>query len=185
MSNRLFIAFMLLCQCTLVGCAPAFIAAGAGAGYLATHERSRYKVQRFFHDLSRSIKQTTRKVYDEQWTSQHINYEQSKGFVLKISKVSLSPQKVAKGGKVKLVVEYVIMGGPEQGVKIEEKQTLLCNGEELTVLNNESTTKENGTWEDTLTFAVPDSAEPGKYVVVQEMKAQGLTRSTRRAFTVQ
>ncbi len=184
MRKTTLLSCLFLLHGTLTGCAPAFIAAGAGAGYLATHESSRHKVQRFFHDLSRSIKQTTRKVYDEQRTSQQINYEQSRGFVLKISKVSLSPVTVGKGGKVKLIVEYVILGGPEQGVKIEEKQTLLCNGEELTVLNNESTTKENGTWEDTLTFAVPDSAESGKYVVVQEMKAQGITRSTRRSFTV-
>lgn len=65
-----------------------------------------------------------------------------------------------------------------------EKSILLVGSKELTVLKDESTTKENGTWENTLTFTVPDSATPGEYTVRQELRAQKLTRSAQRSFTV-
>ena len=184
MPKRLLLTLVLFLHCTLSGCAPAFIAAGAGAGYLATHEDSRRKVGLFFQDLNRSIQKTTRKIYDEQWTSRQMAYSTNSGFILKIRKMSLTPGTVNKGEKVKLIVEYVVMGGPEKGASVEEKQSLFSGGKELTVLNNQTTTKENGTWENTLTFAVPDSADPGKYTVIQVIKAKGLTRTARRSFTI-
>ena len=89
-----------------------------------------------------------------------------------------------KGDQVTLTLQYALMGAPPAGVKVTDKSTLLIGGKELTVLKNESSTKENGTWESTLTFAVPESAAPGKYTVLQELSAQGKTRNARRSFTV-
>ncbi len=57
-------------------------------------------------------------------------------------------------------------------------------GKELTVLKDESTERENGTWENTLTFAVPESAQSGKYTVTLRVSAQGQTRTAQRSFTV-
>lgn len=106
------------------------------------------------------------------------------GFVFTLQKVSISSDTVKKGEEVKLVLRYVIMGAPAEGVKVAGKSTLSIEGKELMVLDDKSTTKENGTWENTLTFAVPDSATPGKYTITQELSTQGLTRSSHRSFTV-
>jgi hypothetical protein len=143
------------------------------------------KVDRFFQDLGQSIKHTTRKITGEQPTGKQINYQPQNGLVLTIQKASIAPTKVNNGQQVKLTLQYVLMGAPTAGLKVTEKSLLFRGDKELTVLKDESTTKENGTWEDTLTFAVPDSATPGKYTVLQEISAQGLTRSSRRSFTVQ
>ena len=83
-----------------------------------------------------------------------------------------------------LTLQYMIMGAPEKGVTIREKSSLIRDGKELTVLKEESSEKENGTWENTLSFAVPESAQPGKFTVTLQISAQGQTRSTRRSFTV-
>lgn len=155
----------------VAGCAPAF-------------KEPIRKVDKFFQDLGTSIKQTTRKITGEQPTGKQINYEPRHGVVLTIQKVSIAPTKVKQGEQVKVTLQYVIMGAPAAGLKVTEKNTLLSGGKELTVLKDESTTKENGTWENTMTFAVPDSATPGKYTIHQELSAQGLTRSSRRSFTV-
>ena len=77
-----------------------------------------------------------------------------------------------------------LSGGPADGSRVEVKRSLLKEGKRLTVLNTETATRENGTWENTLTFAVPDSATPGRYAVLQEISARGLTRTTQRPFTV-
>ena len=142
------------------------------------------KVDRFFQDLGQSIKHTTRKITGEQPTGKQINYQPQHGLVVTIQKSSLAPAKVKNGEQVKLTLQYVVMGAPAAGLKVTEKSILFRGDKELTVLKDESTAKENGTWEDTLTFAVPDSATPGKYTVLQEISAQGLTRSSRRSFTV-
>ncbi len=169
---RLTLTLLIATHLLLAGCAP------------ATFKEPLRKVDRFFHDLGRSIKQTTRKITGEQPTGKQIHYQPQNGLVLKIKKAAIVPAKVKKDEQVTLTLQYVIMGAPATGLKVMEKSTLLIDGKALTVLKEDSTTKENGTWENTLTFAVPDSAKPGKYTVVTDLSAQGLARSSRRSFTV-
>jgi len=142
------------------------------------------QVDQFFQDLGNSINRTTRKITGEQPTRRQINYQPQNGFVFKIQKATLTPTKVKKGEQVKLTLRYVIMGAPADGLKVTEKSRLLRDGKVLTVLKDDASSKENGTWENTFTFAVPDSASPGKYTLVQELSAQGQTRSSQRSFTV-
>ena len=168
--TRLIIALLIAVTFLWAGCAPL--------------KEPMRKVDKFFQDLGKSIKQTTKKIRGEQPTGKQINYEPQNGLVLKIQKSSITPTKVKKDEQVTLTLQYVIMGAPAAGIKVTEKSTLLSDGKELTILKDESTTKENGTWENTLTFAVPDSAKPGKYTIIQELSAQGLTRSSPRSFTV-
>ena len=142
------------------------------------------KVDNFLQDLGRSIKRTTRKITSAQPARRQRNGVPQNGMVFTIQKVSIAPGKVKKGEQVTLTLQYVIMGAPAAGLKVTEKTTLVAGNKELTVLKDESTTKEDGTWEDTLTFAVPESATPGKYTIIQELRGQGQTRSSRRSFTV-
>ena len=61
MALRLLLVLLLASGPLLAGCAaPVIIAAGVGTGYVMTDDQSRRKVDRFFHDLSRSVRQTDR-----------------------------------------------------------------------------------------------------------------------------
>jgi hypothetical protein len=55
----------------------------------------------------------------------------------------------------------------------------------LSVLKDETVTRENGSWENSLTFAVPHSAKGGTYTVKLRIGTKGLSRSVQRSFTVQ
>jgi len=184
MSGKLLAVFLVVAAVLLGGCAPLVFTAGAGAGYVATQEKPRNKVEAFFDDLGRSIKQTTRKLTGEEPAKRQRQAKTGGGLTLKIHKSALTPTKVNKGEQVQLVLQYSVAGAAKQGVKVREKSSLLRNGKELTVLKDESNERENGTWENTLTFAVPESAEPGKYTVILRVSAQGQTRNAQRSFTV-
>ncbi len=167
------------------GCAPLVLTAGAGAGYVAAKEEPRSKVETFFEDLGRSIRQTTRKLTSGRSSAQRQTSEQYRGrLALRIQRSTLAPTEVYRGEQVTLTLQYVIMGAPKGGVKIREKSTLSKDGKELTVLKDESSQKENGTWENTLSFAVPKSAKAGKYSVSLQISTQGQTRSARHSFTL-
>ena len=106
------------------------------------------------------------------------------GLALKIQRSTLAPADVHNGEQITLTLQYVDQWRPrtrgdDPGKKFPER-----DGKELTVLKDESSEKENGTWENTLSFSVPESAKPGKYMVTLQISAQGQTRSARRSFTV-
>jgi len=185
MPIKLFLAVVLTLTLLLTGCAPLIFTAGAGAGYVATQEEPRSKVGAFFDDLGRSIQQTTRKLTGAKPTRKQSPAANSGGLVLTVKNASVVPTKVTIGDQVKLTLQYVISGAPAKGLKVREKTSLTSSGQELTVLKEETVVKENGTWENTLTFAIPSSAKPGTYTVTQQISAQGKTRSSRRSFTVQ
>lgn len=168
---RLTIALLIAAYIVLPGCALAFI------------EPIR-TVDNFLQGIGRSIQRTTRNITGEQPTKKRTNSQSRNKLVCTIQKASIAPDQVTKGQQVTVTLQYVIAGAPIAGLKVTEKSILLAGDKELTVLKDESTTKENGTWENTLTFAVPDSAKPGKYTIIQKLSAQGLTRSSRRSFTV-
>ena len=176
---------LLIATCFLVsGCAPLLLTAGAGAGYVATKKEPRSKVETFFDDLGRSIRQTTRKITGGSSGSRSSSAAYRGGLALKIQRSTLAPTEAYKGEQVTLTLQYTIIGAPKKGVTIREKSSLSREGKVLTVLKDESSRKENGTWENTLSFAVPKSAKPGKYSVNLQISAQGQARSARRTFTV-
>ncbi len=185
MPIKLALALVFAAMLLLTGCAPLIFTAGAGAGYVATQEEPKKKVGDFFDDLGRSIKQTTRKITGTPPPRTPTTAAATGGLVLRIKNATVAPIKVKQGDQVTLTLRYVVSGAPEQGIQLREKNTLVLAGQELTVLKDETVTKENGTWENTLTFAIPDSAQPGKYTINQQINAKGQSRSSRRSFTVQ
>jgi len=181
---QLSLALVFAAMLLLTGCAPLIFTAGAGAGYVATQEEPRSKVGNFFDELGKSIKQTTRKITGTPPPRTPATAAATGRLVLRIKDATVAPTKVKQGDQVTLTLRYVVSGAPEKGIKLREKNTLVMDGQELTVLKDETVDKENGTWENTLTFAIPDSAKPGKYTITQQISAQGQTRSSRRSFSV-
>ena len=184
MSGRLFLVFSALACCLLSGCAPAVFTAGAGAGYVATQEKPRSALEEFFDDLGKSIRQTTRRLTGESKATRAAVPGYRGGLALSIKQSSLAPTEVYKGEQVTLTLQYIVLGAPAAGITVRERSALNKDGKELTILKDESSQKENGTWENTLSFAVPESAQSGKFTVTLQISAQGQTRSTRRSFTV-
>jgi len=175
-SDRYFFVLVAVVWFLLSGCSPMVFTAGAGP--LDT-------IGSFFDDLGRSISQTTRRITGEPSGRRSAPVSApSDGFILKIERSTLVPTVVYRGEQVTLILRYLIGGAPEQGVTVREKSALSSEGKELKVLKDESSEKENGTWENTLSFAVPASAKPGKYAVTLQVSAQGKTRNVRHSFTV-
>lgn len=173
MCFRLFPVFFCVLSLAISGCAP----------------RYRYQVENFFDDLGRSISQTTRRLTGEDQGNRRPVRSRSQvqtpnALALKVLQTSLKPVSVRPGEQVQVVLRYSIAGAPAQGLSLQVKSILLRDGKELTVLKEESSTKENGEWEDTLSFVVPSSANPGKYMVTMRISGQGQSRSVQRSFTV-
>jgi hypothetical protein len=185
MNARLLILVLFLLSPALGGCFPLFLAAGAGTGYVMTDEDSKAKVDKFFSDLEQSVRKTTRRISSEAKTKKTSASEQGNGeMVLKIYKNSVSPAKVARGERVRVILQYAVNGAAEAGVEIQERRALMFGSKELTLLSEDSTIRSNGIWENTLTFAVPPSAEPGTYTVTQEITTKGQKRTARNSFQV-
>ena len=184
MSGRLLLLVVTFAACLLSGCAPVVFTAGAGAGYVATKEKPRSAIESFFDDLGKSIRQTTRRLTGASKSTQAAVPGYKGGLALSIKRSTLAPTEVYKGEQVTLTLQYIVLGAPAAGVQVRERSALSKDGKELTVLKDESSQKENGTWENTLSFAVPNSAKPGKYTVTLQISTQGQSRTTRRTFTV-
>lgn len=175
MSLRLLPVVFCVLSLATSGCAP----------------RYRYQVENFFDDLGRSISQTTRRLTGEDQGSRRPVKSRTQAqtrppnaLALKVLQTSLKPVSAHPGDKVQVVLRYSIAGAPAQGLSLQEKSVLLLNGKELAVLKEETSNKENGEWEDTLSFVVPSSAKPGKYMVTMRISGQGQSRTAQRSFTV-
>jgi hypothetical protein len=143
----------------------------------------RVSVGTFIDGVGRSIRQTTRRITGEP-AQRPAPLPPPDGVLLKIERSTLVPTEVYKGEQVTLTLRYQISGAPEKGVTLQEKSTLSRGGKELTVLKEESSEKENGVWENTMRFAVPGSAKPGRYTVTLQISAQGQSQSARHSFLV-
>lgn len=186
MSPRWFLP--LLCSLALLsaGCAPLVFTAGAGAGYAASKPKNRNKVVVFFDDLGHSIKQTTRRLTGSGTRRRQApnTAKGQNGLAMKILNCSLAPAKVHPGDQVKVVLQYSITGAPADGADIQEKSSLMFAGKVLTVLKEDTVNRENGEWENTLSFNVPASVTPGKYSLKLRLRSQGASRTVHRSFSV-
>jgi len=171
MCSRLFPVLLGVLSLMITSCAPQY----------------RHKVENFFDDLGRSISQTTRRLTGDGQNNSRPAKNRSKAqsaLVLKVLQTSLKPVSVHPGDQVQVVLRYSIAGAPSQGLQLQKKSILLQDGKELVVLKEETSSKENGEWEDTLSFVVPSSAKPGKYMVTMRISGQGQSRTVQRSFTV-
>ncbi|MDX9835832.1 MAG: hypothetical protein RBT36_11580 [Desulfobulbus sp.] len=99
MASQLLLILLLVCGPWLSGCAaPVIIAAGAGTGYVMADDKSRRKVDRFFKDISRSVKQTTRRLTREQPRKKTTAPGKQGRFALRINKTGLHPARVPTQG---------------------------------------------------------------------------------------
>lgn len=183
MMPRLFFALCLL----LSGYAALFLPAGAEAdGFMGIPEQPNASFESFLQGIGRTIQQTTRRITGrpEPTSRRPTTRTASDEMRLDIQRSTLAPTLVYRGEKITVTLQYLIEGAPEKGVTIREKSTLSKEGKVLTILKDETNLKENGIWENTLSFAVPRSAQAGSYVVSLQISAQGQSQTARHTFTL-
>ncbi len=166
------------------GCLPLFVAAGAGAGYLAADKKAARKVDRFMQELGRSISTSARRIAGSRQTEKRYKYRRGSGTAVRLQKTSVTPTRVNSGDTVTGIMIYGVLGAPGKGLVVSEKRELWFGGKRLSILQNESLTRKNGTWKSRLVFKVPDSAAKGTYEVRQQVSYRGKTRSSTKKFTV-
>lgn len=168
----------------LQGCVPLILAAGAGAGYLVADKKAARKVDRFLKDLWKSTSTSARRISGTSQTEKKYKYKQGSGSTVRLQETSLKPSTVAKGESITIVVIYGVMGGPSEGLTVTEKKELWFNEKRLTVLQDESVSRENGTWKSRLVFKVPESADKGIYTVKQSIVFKGKKNKSEKKFTL-
>ena len=102
-------------------------------------------------------------------TKSSISCEKMNEAQLVFRKSTLRPRKVKRGQEITVSIVYEVACAPDSGVLVKEKMTLWHQGKELTVLTNENASRQNGTWESSITFRIPKSAQFGRYEVRQNM----------------
>lgn len=118
-------------------------------------------------------KYRTRQAKTAEETYKDYQYEPDAGFKLDMKGGGVSPSVASPGDKVTATVQYATLGAPPGGVQVHEMRTLKKDGEALLVLHDETVTREDGTWENTLEFQIPNDAEPGTYTVAETVIAEG------------
>ncbi|MEA2116760.1 MAG: hypothetical protein U9P36_15460 [Thermodesulfobacteriota bacterium] len=166
----------------LQGCAPLILAVGAGAGYLVADKKAARKVDRFFKDLWKTSSTSARRISGTRKTKKKYKYKQGSEPTVRLQETSLRPSTVARGESITVVVIYGVMGGPSGGLIVTEKKELWFNTKRLTVLQDESVTRENGTWKSRLVFKVPESADKGTYTVKQSIVFKGKKSKSEKKF---
>ena len=124
MSGKLVLVVLAVGSLLLGGCAPLVFTAGAGTGYVATQDKPRNKIEAFFDDLARSIRQTTRKITGAPPSRRKSTAKPTSTLQLAIQKATLSPAKVRTGDQITLTLRYSIAGAPKKGIQVREKSSL-------------------------------------------------------------
>ena len=103
---------------------------------------------------------------------------------MRLQKTSLKPSDVARGKNLAITIRYDVSGGSAKELTVTKKKELWFNNKRLAVLQDESVTRKNGTWESRLVFKVPESAAQGTYTVKQSITFKGKTKQSNKTFKV-
>lgn len=175
---------LMLLMLLLQGCAPLFLAAGAGAGYLAVDKQAARKIDKSLRDLSKSITTSSRRILGNRRTEKKYRYKRGSGSTVRLQTSSLTPTTVHRGDNVTGVLIYGVLGAPAAGLTVREKRELWFNNKKLSTLRDESISRTNGTWKSRLVFKVPGSARNGTYVVKQQISYKGKKQQSKKTFIV-
>lgn len=178
--------FAVLCSMLflLQGCLPLFVAAGAGAGYLAADKQAAHNVDKFFQDLGRSIKTSSHRLYSGGKSQKSSRPNQGSSPSVHLQKASLSPANAAQGSSITAVTIYDVSGRDSEELTVVERKELWFNNKRIAVLQDEAVSRESGTWKSRLVFKVPDSAKKGTYTVKQIISFNDKEQKSQKQFNV-
>jgi hypothetical protein len=124
-------------------------------------------------------------LFNDQKPENTLDCEKEKGVQLVLHETTLRPDKVTRGDEITVAIVYAVACAPESGVLIREKKALWYQGKQLKILTDANANRMDGTWESSITFRTPKSAQSGRYEVRQNMISGGDTiLSTASVFTL-
>jgi len=144
-----------LLSISLAGCIPVLLAVGAGAGLMSQPQN-----QGQGHTAAKEK------------------------LTLHLESASITPSQVSRGQEITVTVTYKIAGTFGAPVTVKESKTLVHNGVTIKTLSNDAIERKEGIWENSLTFAVPFSAEEGRYTIEQKMMLESEVISSMEAFQI-
>ena len=112
-----------------------------------------------------------RKAKSRQETEEAYNYQPAEGERLELVAAEVFPKNASPGGTIGTSLEYALMGGGSQGVKINEKRTLMRGNQVIFEVSSKNFNRTDGTWVSEQQFKLPQSIKPGQYRVVQSAQS--------------
>jgi hypothetical protein len=147
-----------------IGAASGAVVGGVGAALYASHRNS--------------------EIRSSQAAAQAYNY-QGQGNVVSVDNVTASPSMARPGQPIMLSADYTILTPDNQPVsanlvrEIRYQGNLVGSPYQTTVTNN------NGGFNDTVTYSLPNNATPGVYTVVTRLSSNYGTSQREASFSVQ
>jgi hypothetical protein len=147
-----------------VGAAAGGLLGGVGGALYASHRNS--------------------EIRSSQAAAQAYNY-QGQGNVVSVDNVTASPSMAHPGQQVMLGADYTILTPENVPVSATLVREIRYQGNLVGSPYQTSVTNANGTFNDTVTYSLPNNATPGVYTVVTRLNSSYGTSQRQASFTVQ
>jgi predicted small secreted protein len=146
-----------------VGAAAGGVLGGVGAALYASHRNS--------------------EIRSAQAAAQAYNY-QGQGAVVSVDNVTTSPGMVGPGQQVMLGMDYTILTPENMPVSATLVREIRYGGSLVGSPYQTTVTNTNGSYNDTVTYSLPNNASPGVYTVVSRLTSSYGTSQRDASFTV-
>jgi len=147
-----------------VGAAAGGVLGGVGGAVYASHRNS--------------------EIRSSQAAAQANNY-QGQGNVVSVDNVMASPSTVRPGQQVNLGVDYTILTPDNQPVSATLVREIRYQGNLVGSPYQTTVSNSNGSYNDNVTYSLPNNATPGVYTVVTRLNSNYGTSQRDASFTVQ
>jgi hypothetical protein len=117
--------------------------------------------------------------------AQSYNYSPSQGNVVAIERAEVTPSVVSPGQQVNLGVTYTILTPSNTPVSVTLVREVRYGGNLLGQPYQTTVSNSNGTFTDTVAYALPSNATPGNYTVTERVLSSYGTAQRDAYFTVQ
>jgi predicted small secreted protein len=146
-----------------VGAAAGGVLGGVGGALYASHRNS--------------------EIRSSQAAAQAYNY-QGQGYVVSVDRTMASPGMVSPGQQVMLGVDYTILSPENVPVSATLVREIRYQGSLVGSPYQTTVTNANGTFNDNVTYSLPNNATPGVYTVVTRLMSSYGTSQREASFTV-
>lgn len=135
--------------------------------------------------IASNIKTQTNQVYNQQKTKQLITQNGKQGKVVQVHSQSVEPSTQFHPGDVVTVrFRYIVMDPHQYEVAVHETKSLWYHGAKKAVFEDQTITRENGTYESTISFQIATDAKKGNYVIRQDLNSGHVSDSSLAQFSV-
>jgi uncharacterized protein YcfJ len=119
-----------------------------------------------------------------QQTVEKYNYHSSRGVIVQIEDVSITPKTVWSGDQVEIKVTYAILGaGQDRQLEVTETREIRHKGE-LVGRPEVKLARQDGTYTSTVPITLPSQMNAGSYTVTVTVAAGNVSDSRETSFSV-